>query len=135
MSKKILCIISLVLSGFIHNNVSAQSAPIRIQFARGAISAEWRGNIYAGYQAFRLILGKNQRFSLQSGEVYTWSMITPTGDEIGCNGYSSCNSGDTIFLPMSGDYIVRTTYRMDSGYKSPVASSRLVNVVFAANQS
>ena len=68
-----------------------------------------------------------------NGEVYKWSMITPNGDEIGCNGYSSCNSGDTIFLPMSGDYIVRTTYRMDSGYQYQVVSSRWVNVVFVAN--
>jgi hypothetical protein len=133
MIKKILCITSLIMCGFLSHLVFAQSVPIRIQFQRGAISAEWRGNIYGGYQAFRLILGKNQSFSLQSGEVYTWSMITPNGEEIGCNGYSSCNSGGTIYLPMSGDYIVKTTYRMDSGYRSPVVSSRLVNVVFVAN--
>ena len=45
--KKTVCITAFILIGFIHQFVFAQSAPIRIQFQRGAISAEWRGNIYA----------------------------------------------------------------------------------------
>lgn len=105
--------------------------PARIQFAPGAISGEWRGTIYQGSQDFVLRLGRGQILTVSSPDVYTWSVMAPNGQKLGCNGNSSCNPGEDVFsLPVSGDYRVSTSYRMSSCYNCPVANSRNVNVVF-----
>lgn len=131
MFKKI-GIILLVVSAFMTAFANAQSAPIRINFQQGAISAEWRGTIQRGEQDFYLRMGKNQNFILDSGDVYTWSLVAPNGQVLGCNGGNYCPPGESIFLPMAGDYRVQTSYRMSSCATCPVATSRRVNLVFIA---
>ncbi len=108
----------------------AQS-PIRIQFAKGAISGEWKGTIYRGSQDFVLRLGQGQSLTVSSPDVYTWSVRGPNGRELGCNGSNYCSPAEDIFsLPLSGDYLISTSYRMSSCATCPVANSRNVNVVF-----
>lgn len=122
----------LVVSIFTTAFANAQSAPIRINFQQGAISAEWRGTIQRGEQDFYLRMGKNQNFILDSGDVYTWSLIAPNGQVLGCNGGNYCPPGESIFLPMTGDYRVQTSYRMSGCATCPVATSRRINLVFIA---
>lgn len=110
----------------------AQDAPVRIQFERGAISAEWRGVIQRGSQAFLLRLGRMQSLTVESGDVYTWSLVGPDGRLLGCNDNAHCAPGESILLPASGDYRVQTTYRMSDCASCPVATFRRVNVVFIA---
>lgn len=129
MFKKVFIVVLMAIS-FTSAFVNAQSAPIRIQFAQGAISAEWRGSIQRGEQDFFLRMGKNQSFTLDSRDVYTWSLVAPNGQVLGCNGGNYCPPGESIFLPMSGDYRVQTSYRMSDCAHCPVATSRRVNLVF-----
>jgi hypothetical protein len=125
-------IVLLVVSAFTTAFANAQLAPIRINFQQGAISAEWRGTIQRGSQDFFLRMGKNQSFTVESGDVYSWSLVAPNGQVLGCNGGSYCSTGQPIFLPMTGDYRVQTGYRMSDCASCPVASSRRVNLVFIA---
>jgi hypothetical protein len=114
-------------------NALAQSA-IRISFARNAISYEWRGTIAnRGYQDFVLRLGRGQTFEVGGGHVYTWSATDPNGRKVGCNNKDYCSPGEGLYLQMSGDYVVHTFFRMDSGVNQPVASSRVVNLLFVAH--
>jgi hypothetical protein len=131
MFKKILITLLMMIS-ISSTFVSAQNAPIRIQFQQGSISAEWRGSIQRGVQDFYLRLGRYQNFTLESGDVYSWSMVAPNGQVLGCNGSSYCAPGESIFLPMTGDYRVQTSYRMSDCANCPVATSRRVNLVFIA---
>ena len=120
--------LSMIVAIMISFNAFSQPSAIRIQFQRGAISSEWHGTIYRGAQDFILRLGAYQNFTVHSPDVYSWSVIAPNGQEISCDG------GDcTLSLPMSGDYIVKTFYRMESCYQCPVAPSRKVTIAFVAN--
>jgi len=113
-------------------NALAQPA-IRINFARNAISYEWRGTIAnRGYQDFVLRLGRGQTFEVGGGHVDTWSATDPNGRKVGCNNKDYCSPGEDLYLQMSGDYVVHTFFRMDSGVNQPVASSRVVNLLFVA---
>lgn len=112
---------------------SAQT-PIRINFAPNAISHEWRGVISnRGNQDFVLRLGQRQQFQIGGGDVYTWSATDPRGRKVGCNNQSFCYPGESMYLQMSGDYIVHTYFRMDSGVNQPVVSSRRVHLLFVAH--
>lgn len=111
---------------------SAQTA-IRINFAPNAISHEWRGVIAnRGNQDFVLRLGRGQSFQVGGRDVYTWSATDPRGRKVGCNNDSYCSPGQSMYLQMSGDYIVHTYFRMDSGINQPVVSSRRVHLLFIA---
>jgi hypothetical protein len=83
-----------------------------------------------------LNLGKRQRFWVASNEVYTWHLISPKGRRIGCSPkadpFSNCAPGAYVFLPDSGDYIVKTDYRMSGGANTPVLTRRYVSVKFTA---
>jgi len=58
-------------------NAAAQSS-IRINFARNAISHDWRGTIASGgNQDFFLRLGRGQPFEVGGPHVYTWSATDP----------------------------------------------------------
>jgi hypothetical protein len=37
-----------------------------------------------------------------------------------------------MYLQMSGDYVIHTYFRMDSGVNQPVVASRVVNLLFIA---
>ena len=110
----------------------SQSVPIRFQLQRGSISGEWNGTIYRGEQSFVTRLGKSQNITLISEDVYTWSLVTPSGKVLGCNNNTYCSSGDSIYLQIAGDYIIRTDYRMSDCYNCPVSTSKLVKIVFIA---
>jgi hypothetical protein len=125
-------IVTLFLLFTISTYAYSQSPLIRFQFQRGAISGEWNGIIYRGEQSFVTRLGQSQSFTLISEDVYTWSLVTPDGKILGCNDNTYCSSGDSIYLPMAGDYIVKTDYRMSDCYNCPVSSSRSVKIVFVA---
>jgi hypothetical protein len=114
-------------------NALAQSA-IRINFARNAISYEWRGTIAnQGHQDFVLGLGRGQMFELGGGHVYSWSATDPTGRKVGCENKNYCSPGESMYLKLSGDYVVHTYFRMDSGINQPVVASRVVNLLFVAH--
>jgi hypothetical protein len=114
-------------------NAIAQSA-IRINFAQNAISYEWRGTIAnRGNQDFVLRLGRGQMFEVGGGHVYTWSATDPNGRKVGCNNNNYCSPGESMYLKMSGDYVVHTYFRMDSGVNQPVVASRVVNLLFVAH--
>ena len=113
-------------------NAFAQQA-IRINFARNAISHEWRGTIAnRGNQDFVLRLGRGQTFEVGGPHVYTWSATDPNGRKVGCNNNSYCSPGQSMYLQMSGDYVIHTYFRMDSGINQPVVASRVVNILFVA---
>ena len=110
----------------------AQSA-IRINFARNAISHEWRGTIAnGGNQDFVLRLGRGQTFEVGGPHVYTWSATDPNGRKVGCNNSGYCSPGQSMYLQMSGDYVIHTYFRMGSGVSQPVVASRVVNILFVA---
>ena len=115
---------------------SVTAKPQRISFKAGATSHEWRGAIHAGEKDFILRLGKSQTLKLESSEIYSWSVIGPDKRALACGGSADagyCAPGVEIAsLPLSGDYIVRTTYRMSDCATCPIATSRKVNVVFIA---
>ena len=114
-------------------NTLAQSA-IRINFAPNAISYEWRGTIAnRGHQDFVLRLGRRQMFEVGGPHVYTWSATDPNGRKVGCNDKDYCSPSEGMYLQMSGDYVIHTYFRMDSGVNQPVASSRVVNLLFVAH--
>ncbi|MFZ4708287.1 MAG: hypothetical protein ACOYMH_00405 [Zwartia sp.] len=114
-------------------NTFAQSA-IRINFAQNAISHEWRGTIAnRGNQDFVLRLGRGQMFELGGPHIYTWSATDPHGHKVGCNNNNFCYPGQSMYLQMSGDYVVHTNFRMDSGVNQPVVASRVVNLLFVAH--
>lgn len=126
--RKYILWLSMIITSLISFNAFSRSEAIRIEFQRGAISAEWHGTIYRGSQDFILRLGAHQNFTVHSPDVYSWSVIAPGGQELSCDG------GDcTLPLPMSGNYIVKTYYRMDSCYQCPVATNRKVTIAFVAN--
>ena len=113
-------------------NALAQSA-IRINFARNAISHEWRGTIAnRGNQDFVLRLGRGQTFEVGGPHVYTWSATDPNGRKVGCNNSGYCSPGQSMYLQMSGDYVIHTHFRMGSGVNQPVVASRVVNLLFIA---
>jgi hypothetical protein len=117
------------------NTIAYGRSPIRIQFEKGAVSAEWRGNIYNGDQRFKISLLKGQTLILVSPDVYGWGLISPTGQRIGCNEYYVCNGGgasEISNLPMSGDYTVWTDYRMSGCADCPTSRSRNITIVFIA---
>jgi hypothetical protein len=114
-------------------NTLAQSA-IRINFAPNAISHEWRGTIAnRGNQDFVLRLGRRQMFEIGGGHVYMWSATDPNGQKVGCNNNNYCYPGQSMYLQMSGDYVIHTNFRMDSGVNQPVVASRVVNLLFVAH--
>lgn len=114
-------------------NTFAQSA-IRINFAQNAISYEWRGTIAnRGHQDFVLRLGRGQIFELGGPHIYTRSTTGPNGHKVGCNNNNFCYPGQSMYLQMSGDYVVHTNFRMDSGVNQPVVASRVVNLLFVAH--
>lgn len=120
------CLASFMTAAF------AQTA-IRINFAPNSISHEWRGIIAnRGNQDFVLRLGRGQDFQVGGRDVYTWSATDPRGRKVGCNNRSYCSPGESMYLQLSGDYIVHTHFRMDSGINQPVVSSRRVHLLFVA---
>lgn len=130
MSLRCLTFFCLVL---FTSSAFSQTA-IRINFAPNAISHEWRGVIAnRGNQDFILRLGQRQQFQVGGGDVYTWSATDPKGRKVGCNNQTFCYPGESIYLQMSGDYIVHTYFRMDSGVNQPVVSSRRVHLLFVAH--
>ena len=111
----------------------AQSA-IRINFAKNAVSHEWRGTIAnRGHQDFVLRLGQGQMLLVGGGDVYTWSATDPSGRKVGCGNQNYCSPGESLYVQRGGDYVVHTYFRMDSGVNQPVVSSRTVNLVFIAH--
>jgi hypothetical protein len=77
-------------------------------------------------------MAKGQRLWLRSDQVYTWSVVSPTGRQLGCRGYSYCtpNEEQGLPLPESGTYTVYTTYRMSGSALDSVLSRRYVAVTF-----
>jgi hypothetical protein len=114
-------------------NVDA-SAPERIQFQKGATGSTWSGTIRDGNKKFKLRLAKGQSLKVGGGDVYSWSVITPKGTELGCDGSSSYCGPDAEIssLPYSGDYIVSTDYRMSDCADCPISRTRHVTVFFEA---
>ena len=114
-------------------SVASAQSPIRINFAPNAISHEWRGVIAnRGNQDFVLRLGRGQEFQVGGKDVYSWSATDPKGRKVGCSNQASCSPGQNMYLQLSGDYVVHTYFRMDSGINQPVVSSRRVHLLFVA---
>jgi hypothetical protein len=109
------------------------SPPTEIQFAKGAVRSAWSGVVRDGNKKFRLRLTKGQSLKVGGEDVYTWSVITPKGTALGCDGGESCAPDVEIpSLPYSGVYIISTDYRMSSCANCPVAATRQVTVIFEA---
>lgn len=113
-------------------NVEA-SPPTHIQFAKGATRSTWSGVIRDGNKKFKLRLAKGQSLIVGGEDVYTWSVVTPKGTKLGCDGTESCAPEAEISkLPYSGDYIISTDYRMSSCATCPTFNTRHVTVSFEA---
>jgi hypothetical protein len=104
----------------------------RITFAKGEINHTWSGNIADGEKRFKLALSKGQSLRVAGPDVYTWKVITPDGNLIGCDRTTYCSSLSTMYLPSSGDYTIITNYRMSSCATCPAARTRKVTVSFEA---
>ncbi|WP_094556600.1 hypothetical protein [Synechococcus sp. 1G10] len=118
--------------------VSPVCAQTPIRFAAGSDSGLWAGYVTSGHdeftadKSFALGMAKGQRIWLSSEQVYTWTVVTPSGRELGCGGGSYCAPNDKqgVRLPESGNYTIRTTYRMGSGAASQPAPRRYATVMF-----
>ncbi len=75
---------------------------------------------------------RGQRLWIRSDEVNTWSLVTPTGYELGCRGYGYCTpyEEEGLLLPETGTYTVRTTYRMSGGANGPFLKRRYIGITF-----
>lgn len=103
-----------------------------IQFAGGSDSGAWTGFIERGAKTFSLQMSKGQRLWILGNDVYTWSAVSPSGRELGCQGNTYCSPGDQlgISLPESGEYLIRTVFRMDGGVNTRPVARRYVRVTF-----
>lgn len=103
-----------------------------IRFAAGSDSGVWVGYVSRGEKTFSLGMAKGQRLWLRSAQVYTWSVVSPTGRQLGCRGYSYCtpNEEQGLPLPESGNHIVRTSYRLTGGAGDPKTRRRYVAITF-----
>jgi hypothetical protein len=110
-------------------------AQTRIAFSLGSDSGMWSGYISGdGTRTFILNARKGQTLWVLDGDaprnvIYSWQLVTPSGRTLGCRGSSYCLGDDSIRLPESGDFLVRTTYRLSNGATSPV-TPRYVSVTF-----
>lgn len=137
VSSKSRCLVSptaeilFALSVFILA-VSPIKAQTPIRFAVGSDSGVWAGYVSSGKKNFSLGMARGQRLWIHSDDVYTWTIATPTGYELGCRGFSYCvpNDDEGLLLPESGTYIVRTTYRMSGGAIGPSLKKRYVGITF-----
>ncbi len=111
----------------------AASPPTEIQFAKGAYRSTWSGVIKDGNKRFKLHLTKGQSLKIGGEDVYTWSVITPKGTILGCDGSNSCPpEAEIAALPYSGVYIISTDYRMSNCADCPTSRTRQVTVLFEA---
>jgi len=110
-------------------------AQTRIAFARGSDSGTWSGHVSGdGTKTFVLNARQGQTLWVLDGDdprnvIYSWQLVTPSGRTLGCRGSTYCLGDDSIRLPESGDFLVRTTYRL-SGGASSAATPRYVSVTF-----
>lgn len=104
----------------------------RVNFGRGELAHTWSGIIYNGEKSFVLRLGKGQSLKVGGDDVYSWSVKTPSGSNLGCDNESYCSPGSSEIpsLPSSGDYIINTTYRMSDCASCEVSTERDVKVLF-----
>ena len=56
----------------------------------------------------------------------------PKGKKVGCNNQASCSLGQSMYLQLSGDYLVHAYFRMDSGVNQRAVPSRRVHLLFVA---
>lgn len=107
-------------------------AQTRIVFSPGSDSGVWSGYV-EGRKIFILQLSKGQQFWVNSNDVYTWSVVAPSGKRLGCGHHldaTHCPPGSDVILPENGDYAVETDYRMSGGALGPHSSRRYVTVTF-----
>jgi hypothetical protein len=86
---------------------------VDVRFGRGETSFDWAGPV--GYEkSFAIQVAEGQDLSLDSGDVYTWSLMDRDGQKYGCNGAEYCMStpDSTIRIPHSGRYVIQTSYRL-----------------------
>lgn len=104
----------------------------RVNFERGELAHTWSGTIYGGEKRFVLRLGQGQSLKVGGEDVYTWSITTPSGENLGCDNLSYCSpvSSEIWSLPSTGDYIIYTTYRMSNCASCEVSKERDVKVLF-----
>lgn len=69
----------------------------------------------------------SRRYFLKSTAVGVAAL--PKGKKVVCNNQVSCSPGQSMYLQMSGDYVVHTYFRMDSGINQPAVSSRRVHLL------
>lgn len=102
-----------------------------IQFRNGYVNHTWSGSIVRGEQRFSIWMKRGQQISVSGPDVYTWSLITKTGEIIGCDGNTYCSPSDQIWsLPYTGNYTVVTDYRMSDCASCRVSKTRDVIVTF-----
>lgn len=107
--------------------------PTRIHFPRGASGTTWSGTIVDGEHRFRLNLAKGQTLVVGGDDVYTWSAIAPDRKPLGCDGGDYCVPNDgKMVLPLSGNYVVVTDYRMTGCADCKAEKTRKVKVTFEA---
>lgn len=104
-------------------------AQVRIKFPAGSDAGAWAGYT-TGNTSFKLNARRDQALWVTSGEVYSWSAVTPSGMRIGCGGNDYCVPGASMALTESGDYIIHTSYRMSGGATTGRISKRYVTVMF-----
>ncbi len=107
------------------------SSITRVNFERGELAHTWNGIIYGGEKRFVLRLGQGQSLKV-GGDIYTWSITTPSGENLGCDNNDYCYPGSSEIwsLPSTGDYIINTTYRMSSCASCEVSKELDVKVLF-----
>ena len=111
--------------------LASAAEPTRLQFAKGAFGTTWNGTIADGEHRFRLGLGKGQVVTVGGPDVYTWTLVSPTGKEYGCDGAPYCVPGARSDpLPAGGNWTIVTDYRMSGCATCPSSKTRKVRVTF-----
>ena len=124
--KKLLAL-SLALAAVA--TLATAAEPTRLRFAKGAFGTTWNGTIADGEHRFRRGLGKGQVVTVGGPDVYTWSLVSPRGQELGCDGAPYCApDARSAPLPEGGDWTIVTDYRMSSCANCPSSRTRKVSV-------
>jgi len=102
----------------------AKNNAIKLHFNNNG-HAEWRGDITNETTYFTVKLKKGQTVEVDADVMYSWNLLSPSGQEIGCgDDIRYCIAGPAAALslegeevevataPVDGDYMIEATYRV-----------------------
>jgi len=100
----------------------AKNNAIKLHFNNNG-HAEWRGDITNETTYFTVKLKKGQTVQVVADTMYSWNLVSPDGNDIGCGGdmtyciasQPDAQEGEEVSVataPADGTYQIETTYRV-----------------------